>query len=122
MFALGNGRWDCAEAMMASEKVDYSCVDSAGRGLMHRAVVMCDVKQCAELIKRGADFKTADCSKVTPLHLAAKTGNLTRAVLSKAHYDGIKFAFVCISVDLCLLCLSARLHYITDAGNKIMVW
>uniref|UniRef100_A0A9J2PCU4 Ion transport domain-containing protein n=1 Tax=Ascaris lumbricoides TaxID=6252 RepID=A0A9J2PCU4_ASCLU len=75
MFALGNGRWDCAEAMMASEKVDYSCVDSAGRGLMHRAVVMCDVKQCAELIKRGADFKTADCSKVTPLHLAAKTGN-----------------------------------------------
>uniref|UniRef100_A0A183VA12 ANK_REP_REGION domain-containing protein n=1 Tax=Toxocara canis TaxID=6265 RepID=A0A183VA12_TOXCA len=75
MLAMGNARWDCAEVIMASEKVDYSCVDNAGRGLMHRAAVMCDVKQCIILMGKGADFISGDIYHVTPLHLAAKEGD-----------------------------------------------
>ncbi|VDK58699.1 unnamed protein product [Anisakis simplex] len=75
MYAVGNAQWDCAEALMEYEKVDYLCVDNMGRGLMHRAAVMCDVKQCLTLIQKGADFVCEDQFGVTPLHLAAKEGD-----------------------------------------------
>uniref|UniRef100_A0A8R1XRX1 ANK_REP_REGION domain-containing protein n=1 Tax=Onchocerca volvulus TaxID=6282 RepID=A0A8R1XRX1_ONCVO len=73
MLALSNGFLDCFLALLP--KSDVKLFDKNARGLMHRACSLRNELLCKQLVDKGADFKSMDCSGVTPFHIAARSGD-----------------------------------------------
>jgi ankyrin repeat protein len=75
-YAIGNGRRDLVEAMLA-KNVDVNTKDRRGMTILHTAVTSSSygADMVDLLIEKGADPNARNGAGLTPLHLAAQSGN-----------------------------------------------